>query len=131
MNLLPKELENIILDNKKDMDIIVKLEQQKEIYLQKCGGKWMKICRFMELSEDFMREYINELDWMYISMNQKLSIQFLTDFQDKIDWKYFASYNKKITKEILQTFPEKINRTRVINNSHNSTVLKYILNNDW
>ena len=131
MNLLPKEIEEIVSVMKADMEYFAKLEQQKEIYLQKCGGKWIRICRFMELSEDFMREYSNKLNWMYISMNQKLSIQFLKDYQDKIDWYYFAGYNKNITVEILKEFSHKINRIKVINNSHNSAVYSYLMDNRW
>jgi len=132
MDDLPTELEDIITGMKKDMEYVEKVEAEKDRLLKRSNGSWLKISKSYDLSEKFMRVYSKKLRWTQISMQQKLSRKFLNDYKNKIDWKLFASYNKYITPEILQAFPEKINRIRVINNTAVSpTVYNYVVQNRW
>ena len=43
-----------------------------EKLLEKYDGDWKAICKEEVLSEDFIREFKDEVDWWGISENQKL-----------------------------------------------------------
>ena len=61
-----------------DSDIKVELKEwwDDPIY-------WKCICKYRELSEDFIREYRNRVNWVYISLCQKLSEEFIMEFIDR------------------------------------------------
>lgn len=65
------------------------------------------------LSEDFIREFWNEVNWSAISCHQKLSSKFVKEFADKIEWDEFIKYGN-ITREILESCEEYIDWSRVV-----------------
>ena len=64
---------------------------------------WGTISRYAILSEEFIREFQNEVDWIWISRLQLLSDEFLLEFKDKIDWhQYF--YNDNVSYLMTKKF---------------------------
>ena len=132
MNTLPTDLQNIILDNKKDMDKYADLYAEKDRLLARTKGKWSTVSRFYQLSEDFMREFSEDLHWHFISENQRsLSVEFLRDFEDKIEWRTFTSYNRYKV-EIIEAFKHKMRWVWIFNNTNNTDgeVMMYVRGDD-
>ena len=59
-------------------------------------GCWRMICKFQKLSEDFIREFQNQVDWDYISQYQHLSPQFVMEFIDKVNVHHIKKYQYDI-----------------------------------
>ena len=55
---------------------------------------WREISRDCDLSEDFIREYQDDVHWDCISINQKLSKDFIIEFKDKLNLKLMVKYCK-------------------------------------
>ena len=45
---------------------------------------WQALSRHEFLTEDFIREFKDEVDWFWISMFQHLSEDFIREFKDKV-----------------------------------------------
>lgn len=65
---------------------------------------WSRTSRYQKLSEEFIREYQNDVNWEYISKNQKLSEDFIREFQDKVDWEWISN-----SQNLSEKFIRKIN----------------------
>lgn len=57
------------------------------------------ISQSQRLSEDFMRDYNDQLDWKEVSLNQSMSMDFINVFYDKIHWDCFIK-NKRVSEDI-------------------------------
>ncbi len=68
---------------------------------------WDYICWKQKLSEDFIRDFSNEVKWVYISYHQILSENFIKEFADKVDW-FCVSDRQKISNKFIQEFSDKI-----------------------
>jgi hypothetical protein len=55
---------------------------------------WTTISIHQDLSEDFIRKYQHLLNWQFISRDQELSNDFLTEFENKINWPYYFLNDK-------------------------------------
>ena len=51
---------------------------------------WHHISEYQTLSEDFIREYADNVTWEYISAYQILSESFLREFADKVYWSWIT-----------------------------------------
>ena len=60
-----------------------------------------------KLSEDFIREFQNEIDWWAISIHQKLSEDFIREFQNRVNWAAIASY-QKLSEDFIREFQSKV-----------------------
>jgi len=69
---------------------------------------WYKILMYQKLSEEFIREFEDKIKWYPISRYQKLSEEFIREFEDKIDW-YRVSRYQKLSEEFIREFEDKIN----------------------
>jgi hypothetical protein len=69
---------------------------------------WTSISIHRKLSEDFIRKYQHLLNWHIISRDQKLSDDFLIEFEDKIVWPYYF-LNDKPSFLILKKYILKVN----------------------
>ena len=49
------------------------------------------------LSEDFIREFKDDVYWINISIYQKLSEDFIREFKDKVDWNWILKINNNLT----------------------------------
>jgi hypothetical protein len=47
---------------------------------------WAQMSCYWDLSEDFMREFKNQLSWEYISEKQVLSEDFIREMNDYVQW---------------------------------------------
>ena len=59
------------------------------------------------LTEDFIREFKDDVNWDCISSCQKLSEDFIREFQDKVDWSTI-SYRQKLSGKFVREFQDKI-----------------------
>jgi hypothetical protein len=57
-------------------------------------GEWENISFESGLSEDFIREFKNEVYWDSISLLQKLSENFIREFKDLVYWPYISKKQK-------------------------------------
>lgn len=54
---------------------------------------WSDICRKYDLTENFMREFIDLLHWPHMSGHQDMSIEFIRDFKHLIHWSWHKKRN--------------------------------------
>ena len=68
---------------------------------------WTLISKHQKLSEDFIREFKDEVAWTRISSYQKLSEEFIREFQDKVYWSHISSY-QKLSESFIREFKDKV-----------------------
>ena len=68
---------------------------------------WNLISRYSVFSEDFIREFQDRVDWASVSLNQKLSSNFIREFKDRLYWKEI-SIAQELTNDTLIEFKDKI-----------------------
>ena len=66
-------------------------------------SQWKEISISQKLSEDFIREFQDNVDWISISMYQKLSESFIREFQDKVNWGNISWY-QKLSENFIREF---------------------------
>ena len=71
------------------------------------GDDWMRISACQKLSEDFIREFKDNVDWGWISANQKLSESFIREFQDRVDWDWI-SVTQKLSEDFIREFQDRV-----------------------
>ncbi|KAF2900371.1 hypothetical protein ILUMI_05815 [Ignelater luminosus] len=69
---------------------------------------WGIISEVVELSEDFIRKFKDDLNWRCILTYQKLSEEFLREFKDIVDWKLVSNY-QELSESFMREFKESIN----------------------
>ena len=84
---------------------------------------WIKLSSKCKLSEDFIREFKDNLNWNYISRNQKLSEDFIREFQDKVNWKYISE-KQTLSKDFIREFQDRIKFEFLQDNKHLPLYLK-------
>jgi hypothetical protein len=57
---------------------------------------WYNFSNYKYLSEDFIREFQDEVSWTTISINQKLSEPFIKEFQYKVNWEIISEYQNLV-----------------------------------
>ena len=86
---------------------------------------WVYISSYQRLSEDFIREFEHKVDWVRISIHQILSDEFILEFRDSMDWDRYLFYQEAsfsiIKKFIFKTEYAHIDK---IKHSHLSDVQK-------
>ena len=75
------------------------------------------------LSEEFIREFHDEVGWYAISMHQILSEDLIREFQDKVIWDAISAYQKLSEKFVIE-FKDKIFLNNVLENEKISKSLK-------
>ena len=68
---------------------------------------WEKLSVYGKLSEDFIREFKNEVNWYHISINQKLSEDFIREFKDRVEW-YWISCGQKLSESFAEEFKDRV-----------------------
>jgi len=71
-------------------------------------GQFRIISKFQILSEDFIREFQNNICWHNISYHQKLSEDFIREFQNKLNWKFLGHNN--LSSSFIKEFQYKIDK---------------------
>jgi hypothetical protein len=62
---------------------------------------WEEVYSEYEVPEEFIREFVVNIDWFWVSSCQKLSESFLIEFIDKIIPEYCKN-NQKIPQEVVE-----------------------------
>jgi hypothetical protein len=121
LNILPKDLENIIIDYKKQLETLPLLKEYKndwfavsksgkltedEMEFHKKELCWFDICIYQQLSEKFIREHQDVMVWGNIAKYQDLSYDFIYEFKHKLKGKVFDNY--VISIELKKQLNEKI-----------------------
>jgi intein-encoded DNA endonuclease-like protein len=101
MNNISKEIEKICKEYDIEFDPTLSEDFIKEF---KDNVHWGWISMFQKLSEDFIREFKDEVNWYYISRCQKLSEDFREEFNIKIRV-YQDGISKDLTKLINKEYP--------------------------
>ena len=65
------------------------------------------------LTEEFIREFQNEVDWELISSNQELSENFIREFQDKVCW-FWISYFQNLSNKFIIEFKDRIDFEKML-----------------
>ena len=80
---------------------------------------WDDISEFQVLSEDFIREFQNKLYWPHISHCQKFSDEFLLEFSNKINWFWYLNSKEASFPILMKFIPEwKKMHTEMIKTHH-------------
>jgi hypothetical protein len=74
---------------------------------------WYCISEYQKLSEDFIIEFQNKIIWFIISRSQVLSEKFIKKFQDKLDWDDISQY-QKLSEKFIWKFIDKVNLINII-----------------
>lgn len=82
------------------------LEEANRILGTKYIG-WYEVSYHRGLSENFIREFKNEVDWYFISCRQKLSEDFIREFKDDVDWRCISTY-QKLSEDFIRKFKDKL-----------------------
>lgn len=97
----------------KDCGYSCKLENFRNIGF--CS--WNVISIHVDLSEDFIREFQNEVDWDSISQYQNLSESFMEEFQHKLNW-YLISTCQKMSEDFIIKFTGELEPLGLIQNKY-------------
>ena len=68
---------------------------------------WRELSRHNGLTEEFIREFKNDVDWSRISKYQNLSEDFIREFKDRVDWDWIAKY-QRLSKNFIREFKDDI-----------------------
>jgi len=92
-----------------------KLEPLPDFIIKGCalgvelgGTAWLMISQEYKLTEEFIREYQDNVMWPIISKQQILSEDFIREFQDKVDWESIFKY-QIFSEEFICEFHHKVN----------------------
>ena len=69
---------------------------------------WQLASRHEGLTEDFIREFQDEVDWDWITECQELSEDFIREFKRKVDWDYISKY-QRLSEDFIREFKNKVN----------------------
>ncbi len=74
---------------------VIRYQNVSEDFLRKNFDKIdFNIGTYRAISENFMREFADELNWDSISSYQKLSESFIEEFASRVDWRVIVKYQK-------------------------------------
>jgi hypothetical protein len=71
-------------------------------------NEWAEICIYKKLTENFIREFQNEVVWSSISKNQLISENFIREFENNVYWIYISKY-QRMSDDFMSEFEHKIN----------------------
>jgi hypothetical protein len=108
---------------KKDIERICKLynivydDSLSEDFIREFKDEinWNGISFHQKLSEDFIKEFQNKVNWGGISFSQILSEGFIKEFKDKVDW-LCISRNQKLSEEFMREFKDRIDWNQISSN---------------
>ncbi len=94
------------------MDFISNKYSEEEIreYISKndiIGYEWPIISIYQVLSEEFMREFQNEVNWFGISTYQELSEEFIKEFSEELYWAGI-SHKQVMSRQFKYSFHDKV-----------------------
>lgn len=69
---------------------------------------WEHISMYQKLSDPFIRDFKDKVDLDWISKHQRLSESFIREFKNKVDWEYISMY-QKLSNDFIEEFHDKLN----------------------
>jgi hypothetical protein len=93
---------------------------------------WTPVCKMSVLSESFIKEFKYEVNWPWISLYQKLSEDFIREFEDRLYWKEISLY-QTLSSDFLFEFNDRIEWKLYFERKKVSFEImkKYILKNNF
>ena len=73
---------------------------------------WFSISHYQHLSEDFIREFKDKVYWFSISEQQHLSENFIREFKDWLDWDWI-SIRQHLSEDFIREFKDRVNWSSV------------------
>ena len=68
---------------------------------------WMSVSAHKFLTEDFIREFADEVKWGYISAKQHLSEEFIREFADEVNW-VGISLCQRLSEDFIREFKNEV-----------------------
>ena len=68
---------------------------------------WFQISIYQRLSEDFIREFADRVDWGCVSKCQHLSEDFIREFKDDVSWGW-VSISQHLSEDFIREFAYKV-----------------------
>ena len=68
---------------------------------------WFSISHYQHLSEDFIREFKDKVYWFSISEQQHLSENFIREFKDWLDWDWI-SIRQHLSEDFIREFKDRV-----------------------
>ena len=85
---------------------------------------WVEISSCQVLTEDFMREFAENIEWISVCYDQTLSEDFMEEFVTKIDWNV-VSYRQRMSEKFVIKHEKQINWSFFFNKNNSSDFLIY------
>jgi hypothetical protein len=87
-----------------------------------CKYDWAHISIYQTLSEEFIREFQDNLIWRSIWQYQKLSEVFIREYQSDLDW-YTVSRFQRLSDDFIIEFKDKIFGMLIFNTNRQILIL--------
>ena len=109
----------ILGTNYNDWEWLSKYEHLSENFIREFKDNviWYWVSQHQHLSEDFIREFKDRVHWACISAYQHLSEDFIREFQYKVDWDCISSY-QHLSEDFIREFKDKVYWQYISSNQH-------------
>ena len=88
-----------IIDNPKQLHLLINS--------LKIALNWEHLTRGHILSDDFMREFKDEIDWLCVSKYQNLNEGFIREFKKYVNWEWI-SLCQRLSEDFIREFKDKV-----------------------
>lgn len=104
-----KRANEILGTNYQDWKSVSKHEGLTEDFIREFADEvdWVRISIYQYLSEDFIREFAHRVDWREISKFQHLSEGFIREFADKVNWNGISIF-QNLSENFIREFNDKV-----------------------
>ena len=68
---------------------------------------WKVISAYQHLSEGFIREFANKVNWALITAYQQLSEEFMREFKGRVCWDYISA-NQHLSEDFIRKFEDRV-----------------------
>ena len=99
----------ILGTNYNDWEWLSKYEHLSEDFIREFKDNviWYWVSQHQHLSEDFIREFKDRVHWGCISDYQNLSEDFIREFKDRVDWACISAY-QHLSEDFIREFADQV-----------------------
>ena len=99
----------ILGTNYNDWEWLSKYEHLSEDFIREFKDNviWYWVSQHQHLSEDFIREFKDRVHWGCISVYQNLSEDFIREFKDRVDWACISAY-QHLSGDFIREFQDRV-----------------------
>ena len=99
----------ILGTNYNDWEWLSKYEHLSEDFIREFKDNviWYWVSQHQHLSEDFIREFKDRVHWGCISDYQNLSEDFIREFKDRVDWACISAY-QHLSEDFIREFQDRV-----------------------